>query len=166
MSARIDWIALIVSVLAATFSGLQWFEARQQRQLQFAATLVFDIETELVTRRRAGIAVRNVGPGIARIRSVTYYLDGKELDDPLDGLAQAKLDPDRDEGVVLGLGDSMAAGEIDWLMRYPIRHRDEEKRATDLVENRLQIAVDYCSAGGNCARACSVLGGCTSHANE
>jgi hypothetical protein len=72
----ISIVATVFAGLAAAFTGLQWREARQQRQQQFDSTLVFDIDTEL-SQRRAGIAIRNVGPGIARLSSVTYYMDGK-----------------------------------------------------------------------------------------
>jgi hypothetical protein len=159
---RADWVAiaaLVISILAAIFTGLQWREARQQRQQQFDSTLVFDVDTEL-PQHMAGIAIRNVGPGIARVSSVTYYMDGKVQEDPGDALTQEKLDPNRDEGVALDRGDSMAAGEIDWLVRYPIRRRDEEERATDLFEEHLAIAVEYCAASGNCTTLCSLPGRC------
>jgi hypothetical protein len=161
-----DWVAiafaiaaLVISAVAAIFTGLQWHEARQQRQQQFDSALVFDVDTEL-PQRRAGIAVRNVGPGIARISSVTYYMDGKVQEDPGDALEQERLEPRRDEGVDLDRGDSMAAGEIDWLVRYPIGRREEEERARDLFEEHLAIAVEYCSAGGNCTRLCSLPDRC------
>ena len=151
-------MALLISLLAVAFSYLQWQEAKMQRETQFASALVFDLETELP--RRAGIGVRNVGPGVARLNSVTYYLDGRILDDPSDALEAVKLDPDKDEGVTLDRGDSMAAGEVDWLIRYPIKRKGDEDKARELLENRLQIAVDYCSANGSCARKCSRPGGC------
>lgn len=161
-----DWVAitvaiaaLVISAAAATFSGLQWHEARQQRQQQFDSSLVMDVDTEL-PQHMAGIAVRNVGPGIARVSSVTYYMDGKVVEGAADALEAERLDPDKDQGVDLDRGNSMAAGEIDWLVRYPVGRREEEERARDLFEEHLVIAMEYCTASGHRMRVCSLPDRC------
>jgi hypothetical protein len=161
-----DWVAiaiaiaaLVISTVAAIFTGLQWHEARQQRLQQFDSALVFDVDTE-IPQHMAGIAVRNVGPGIARVSSVTYYMDGKMVEGAAGALEAERLNPDKDQGVDLDRGNSMAAGEIDWLVRYPIGRRDEEERARDLFEEHLVIAIEYCTAGGNCTRLCSLPDRC------
>ena len=46
MILRADWTALIISFIAAGFTGLQWYEAREQRELQSIASLSFDIDTQ------------------------------------------------------------------------------------------------------------------------
>ena len=77
---------------------------------------MFDIDT-LLRQHRVGIAIRNVGPGVARIRSIRYFLDRKAVEDADSVLEQAKLDPDRDSGVSMDRGDSMAPGEIERELR-------------------------------------------------
>lgn len=161
----ISWVALVVSIAAATFTALQWIEAREARRLQFDATLIFDIDTEL-TQHRAGIAIRNLGPGVARIRSITYYLDGKVFDNPDTLLDQVKLDSNRDQGIDLDPGDSIGAGETNWLVRYPFRGGGEEQEVIDLFEHRLEIGIDYCAANGKCAAVCTNLGHCSGTASS
>src|SRR5579862_5920802 len=141
------WIPTLISVLATAFTAAQWLEAREQRHLAFDAALVFDVDT-LRQKHRVGIGIRNVGPGVARISSVKYFVDRKPVDDPNAVLGEGKLDSNRDSGVTLDRGDSMAAGETDWLIDYRAGRRADEDRAVDFVENHLQIAIEYCSAAG------------------
>jgi hypothetical protein len=120
---RLDVIAIIISIIAAVFAGgatvfagLQWLEARQQRLLTFQASIGFEIDTDL-TQRRLGIAIHNVGPGIASLRSVTYYMDHKAVNDSEfdDALTAVRLDPDREVGLILEPGEPLAVGQISWL---------------------------------------------------
>ena len=73
-----------------------------------------------------GAAGAVIGGLLGAFASLTAYLDGKVLEDARDAFDRAKLDPDRDNGVDLDRGDSMSAGEIDWLVLYPFKGRDEE----------------------------------------
>lgn len=148
------WIPTAISLLSAIFSAALWFETREQRRLAFDATLVFDVDT-LQAERRIGIAVRNIGPGVANILSVVYFVDGNRVDDPENMLAQAHF-----AGMELDRGDSMAAGETEWLVDYHATRDDDKARAIDFVEKHLQIAVDYCTPAGDCKKACSKKHGC------
>ncbi len=87
MKRWIFWIPTIISLIAAAFTAAIWHESRVQRQLAFDATVVIDVDT-LLKDRRVGMAIRNIGPGTARINSVTYYVEGKAIDDPDAMLAQ------------------------------------------------------------------------------
>jgi hypothetical protein len=149
-----DWIALAVSITALTFSGLQWLEARQQRWLANETYINFDIDTD-PSQRRLGISVRNIGPGVARIHSVALYLDGKPIGSVDDALNQSKLDADRNHGISIDVDDVMAAQEIIPVIDYRPRDKGERDRASDLFENHLGVAVNYCAMNGRCDVGCS-----------
>jgi hypothetical protein len=153
------WIPTIIAVVALTFPAAQWYESREQRHLAFDATIVIDVDT-LLSDHRVGMAIRNIGPGVARLRSVTYYVDRKPADDPDEVLDEAKLDSNRDWGVDMDRGDSMAPGELDWLVDYHAEKKEDEDLAVDFVEKHLKIAVDYSTGAGVDKRVCSDVGGC------
>jgi hypothetical protein len=166
--SRSDWIAIgaalisflaAISLLAAIFIGLMWHEARLQRQESFSSTLNFIVDASF-TGKTGGIAVKNIGPGIARIRAVTFYLDGQVIQDLGDALDQAKLDPNRNEGWEIDPGDELDPSETVWLVRYKIGNREEEDRASELFGGRFQIAVDYSSRSGERKRVCTWEGPC------
>ncbi|HKT73977.1 MAG TPA: hypothetical protein VJQ47_13880 [Steroidobacteraceae bacterium] len=97
---RIDWVALVLSIAALVISALQWYETRRGGQLASAAALAFQIDTELATHHY-GFGVKNAGPGVARIRDVMFYVDGKPVDDLTPAEEAAGLDSARDFGVDL-----------------------------------------------------------------
>jgi hypothetical protein len=158
-SEWIGGISLVISIIAVIFTGLQWHEAREQRHQAIESTLVFDVDTQLA-KHVAGISLKNLGPGIARVNSVTYYLDGKALEDASDAFNQTKLDPEGDLGVDLDRGDSIGPGEVVPLVWYPIKRNGDEARVRALFEEHLQIGVDYCAGDGNCRRVCTTQGKC------
>jgi hypothetical protein len=158
---RLDRIALVVSIVAALFSALLWLETRRQSHAQFGAAVTFDIDT-LTRKHRLGIGLRNAGPGVAHIQSVSYFLDRKPVEDISDALEREGFDPDRDTGVDLDHGDLIPADDVIWLIDYSPRNRAEELKASALMEHRLAVAVEYCDANDACARVCSEPDGCPS----
>jgi hypothetical protein len=159
-SKNIPWanvISLFVSFAAAAFTGLQWWEARAQRQLASEATVGLDVNTS-PSAHHFGIAVRNAGPGVAHIRSVKFYMDGHLLDDVDDAINRAELNSER--AVQLELtGDVMGPGEINRLVDYHAS-KSEEDRAETFFLSHLSAAVEYCSADGRCATECSITNQC------
>lgn len=157
---RWDLTALAVSVIASAFTGLQWWEAHTQNKLASDAQIGFEIDTDPADDK-LGIGVRNVGPGVAKIRSVQYFVDGKRvkaIDDVIDG---ANLSADRLHPIEL-IDEPMGPGEIIWIVRYNAR-KAELDRATEFFENHLNAAVDYCTLGGKCVTVCSETDGCGKH---
>jgi hypothetical protein len=150
-------ISLLVSLAAAGFTGLQWWEARQQRVMANDATISFEIDTD-PSDFKLGIGVRNVGPGVARIRSVKYFVDGEPVASIDDAIEAAKLDSQRLHEIELA-DDAMGQGEVVWVVRYNA-HKADSDRAADFFENHLNAIVDYCTASGRCAVECSEKGGC------
>jgi hypothetical protein len=160
---RLDVIAIVVALAAAVFSGLQWAESRRVRELSFHASVGFNIDAD-VTERRLGIAINNVGPGVALFRSISYYVDRMEVvgDTPFnEALNTAHLNPEHEVGLLLDPGEPMAVGETIWLIDYRGKNKDEKSHARDFVEHHLAIRITYCSLDGQCKTECSTDGSCS-----
>jgi hypothetical protein len=151
-SIRWDLIAILISIGATIFAGLQWWEAHEQGRLANDATVNVDVDTDPAANR-LGVAVRNSGPGVATIKSVTYYVDGKLISNIDDAVDLAKLDSNRLNEIEL-TDDAMGPGENVWVLRFTAKKADQE-RAADFFEKHLNVAVKYCSAGGRCDTACA-----------
>jgi hypothetical protein len=157
---RLDVIAIAVSVaaalfagLATVFTGLQWWEAREQGRLANDATVEVDVDTE-PGRSKRGIVVRNTGPGVAHIKTVKYYVDGQligDINEPFERIA--KLDSHRLLEVTIN-GDAMSPGERQQILRFDAS-KAEQDRAEDFFESHLNVAVAYCSVDDRkCETAC------------
>jgi hypothetical protein len=125
--------------------------------MQYGVNVSFAINTQ-VPKRRVGIGVENAGPGVARIKSVAYYVDGKRTDDIESELD--KLGIDHDEGETLDASDVLGPGTSRWLIDYPVKNREELERFARLVDTRIRIAIEYCSATRDCERKCSTENAC------
>jgi hypothetical protein len=151
-SIRWDLLALIISIAATLFAGLQWWEAHEQRRLANDATVNVDTDTDPADNK-LGVAVRNSGPGVATIKTVQYYVDGKLVTNIDDAFDLAKLDSNK-LGEIELTNDAMAPGENVWILRFTAKKVDQE-RAAEFFERHLNVAVRYCSAGGRCDTACA-----------
>jgi hypothetical protein len=150
---RLDVIAIAVSLIASVFTGLQWWEAREQRRLANDATVEVDVDTE-PGRSKRGIIVRNTGPGVAHIKTVKYYVDGQLVSDINEAFDRvAKLDSRRLNEVEIN-GDSMGPLERQQILRFDA-NKSERDRAEDFFESHLNVTVKYCSAGGRCETVCA-----------
>jgi hypothetical protein len=150
---RFDVLAIAISLVAVLFSGLQWWEAREQRRLANDATVEVDVDTE-PGRSKRGIIVRNAGPGVAHIKTVKYYVDGQLVTDINDSFDRvAKLDSRRLNEVEIN-GDAMGPLERQQILRFDAT-KSEQDRAEDFFEGHLNVAVEYCSAGGRCGTVCA-----------
>jgi hypothetical protein len=167
---RLAWIAIGVSIVAVAIAGWaalvansQLSESRYQRELAFHSSIGFDIDTDL-TQRRLGISVHNVGPGVAILHSITYFVDRRPVnDDEFEAaLTAAHLDPSREVGNIFDPDEPLAVGATDWLIDYRAKSKDEKARATDFIENHLSIGIFYCSLDRQCKTECSSVGGCLS----
>lgn len=152
---RVDWPALVISIAAVGFSAAQWYEQSEQRYLQYDVALSFELNTAGI--HRYGIGVKNAGPGVAFIQDVTYYIDGKPIkfDDLVDALEDNGIDTDKLNEKELLRGDTLTSGETAWIFDYRARGPAAEERATNLFENRVQVAVSYRARNGRVGRICS-----------
>src|SRR6266852_4008085 len=85
------WFPIIVSVLAAGFSGAQWYETREMKLMLLTPSLGFFIQTD-DTEPIVGIQVYNSGPGPTIIKEVTYYVDLKSVRDSEEAIDYGRLD--------------------------------------------------------------------------
>ena len=154
-----DWVPLVVSICAVIFTAAQWYESREQRLLANDAVVTFNIDTD-PSEWKLGISIKNVGPGIATIHSVKFYVDRKLIGDPDDALDQAKLDSNRNHGVSLAVDEPVGPQETIPLIDYHARNKEERDRATDFFEKHMDVAVNYCTASGRCTDVCTQDKGC------
>jgi hypothetical protein len=147
-------IPKIISVASAVFSAALWPEARQQRLLAFDPTIVFDVNTQL-KKHHVGIGIRNVGPSVARIDSITYLVDGKRVEQE-ESFSRTHM-----TGVEVDRGNTMSPAEVLWLLDCQV-HRDDQDDALDFVLKHVEIIADYSTAAGVHKHACSRRNGCAS----
>jgi hypothetical protein len=151
-------LALVVSILAMVFTGLQWWEAHQQKRLQTKPLVAFYIEND-TNELKKGLAIDNLGPGPAVIKSIRYFVDRQPVDEQ-EVLQHVKLNPDSDHGIALVEGDVLGVGQRVWLIDYRTKNGNEIGRLSDLLGSRLVAEVHYCSIGDECWRKCSPSGRC------
>lgn len=152
------WMAVVISLVAVGFSGLQWYEAHEQKSLSVRPSLSFIVE-DRKDKPIVGVGLDNGGPGPAVIKSVAYYVDRKAMRDA--GEAQdyckLKVDPDGDD---LEEGDALAAGKEQWLFARSTKNKRELDQFIDCVDQHLAVEVSYCALDGECWKKCSTKGRC------
>ena len=165
-SNALSAIAVLISLVAVAFSGLQWWESHNQLLLSMKPSVDFETldDTEDFP---VGISIRNSGPGPATIKSITYYAyyaDKKEVGDVDKVLDYANLE--NIPVYELEEGDTLAVGEQHLLLGYMTkpRHKDEEKqlgKLVDFIDHHLAVDVQFCPAvSGECYTKCSTKGWC------
>lgn len=151
--------ALMISVFALSFSGLQWYEARDQRLLAAHAAVTFLVDAD-ATQKPLGVAIKNAGPGVAEIRSITYYVDRKKVKDLDEAFAMMHLDPDHNFGYQLDEDEPLAPGESLPLIDYRTKDKGELARAGDFIDTALAVEVYVCVRTGQCWLKCSYKDHC------
>ena len=115
-----------------------------------------------------GIAITNAGPGPATIKSVTFYVDRKPVQDAEEtGTTYAHLSESELDYKELEPDDTLAVGETLWLIQYrkPRGGKINQKNIhhfADFVDQNLAIEVTYCSTVREslCWTKCSTKGRC------
>ena len=111
-------VAILISLAAAVFSGLQWLAMRDQVFVTTKPHVDFDIEDDS-DEPMVGIAIRNAGPGPAGIKAITFYVDRKPVADADEmGRTYAKLPAAELDYQIMEPGDTLAVGEKIWLISY------------------------------------------------
>jgi hypothetical protein len=160
-------VAIVVSLAAATFSGLQWREAREQNFLSTRPHVDFDTEDD-PDEPMVGIAIMNAGPGPALIKSVSFFVDRKPVADADEmGLTYAKLSAAELDYQIMEPGDTLAVGEKVWLIDYrkPRGGNVNQKNKSafaDFIEKNAAIEIEFCSVirETECWTKCSDKGRC------
>jgi hypothetical protein len=144
-------LSLLISLAAAGFTGLLWYETRNALLLSTKPHVDFDVEGD-PDEPPVGIAISNAGPGPATIKSVIFYVDRKSVKDAEEaGMTYGKLSESELGYYELEPGDTLAVGEKVWLISYrkpkggKINPKNLEKFA-DFIDQNLAIQVTFCSA--------------------
>jgi hypothetical protein len=154
--------SITISLAAAAFTGLQWRETHNQLALSMKPAVDFDTADD-PDDPPVGIAIANAGPGPAVIKSVSYFVDRKQVKDAEEAARSAKLDIDQLSAFEFDEGDTLAVGEKEWLFRYRKTSRPDDRQAAryaDFVGGHLGIEAEFCSVLGDCWLKCSTRGRC------
>jgi hypothetical protein len=158
---QLDVLAIVIALFAmlfagaaTIFAGLQWSDARELGRLANDATVAIDVDTEPGHTKR-GMIVRNTGPGVAHIKTVKYYVDGKLATIPITDLfvSLSGLDRRRFTEVEIS-GDTMGPNDKQQILRFDAI-KSEQDRAEDFFETNLIVTVSYCAASGRCETVCT-----------
>src|SRR5216684_3009847 len=161
---RSDLIAsasAFVAAFALVFSGLQWWESREQGKLSVKPLVNFYIQDDDADpKAKVGLAVENNGPGPAIIKSVNYFVDRKPVKNPEEALRYGKLNPDHDHGDEFEEDDALASGRTTWLIDYQTKDKKEMARFIEFLDEHLAAEISYCSIKDECTKKCSDKGRC------
>jgi hypothetical protein len=157
-------VSLAISLGAVAFTALQWREAHNQLLLAMKPSVDFDTEDD-PDEPPAGLAISNAGPGPAIIKSLTYYVDRKQVRDVSEALDYGKVNTDQVSYFELDPDDTLAVGEKDWLLKYHGLHGSKFKQKdldafVDFIDQHLAVEVSFCSLTGECSTKCSTKGRC------
>ncbi len=155
-------VPILISLAAALFTGLMWRETHNQLALSMKPAVDFDTADD-ADDPPIGITIANAGPGPAVIKSVSYYVDRKQVKGPEEAAQSGNLDVDELSAFEFDEGDTLAVGEKEWLFRYRKTSKPDElqaQRYADFVGGHLGIEAEFCSVLGDCWIKCSTRGRC------
>jgi len=163
ISNGLSGFAIVISLVAACFTGLQWREAHRQLVSSMRPSINFMSEDD-PDELPNGIGVENAGPGPAIIKSVTYFVDKKPVGDVNKAVDFANLE----DVHVLDLedGETLAVGKTEWLMKYTKKPRGKQDQAAqdkflDLIDHHLAVEVRFCPVlSDDCGKKCSTKDWC------
>jgi hypothetical protein len=156
-------LAIAISLVALCFSALQWHEAHSELLLSMKPSVNFTNEDD-IDEGAVGISIDNAGPGPAKIKSVTYFIDKK----PVGDVEKATDFTNVDDVHFLELdeGDTLGVGAKDWLLKYskkPHGKKDQQQLDDflDVLDHHLAVQVEFCPVlNGECGKKCSTKGWC------
>ncbi len=165
-STTLSVTAIVISLFAVIFTGLQWRESHNQLLLAMKPSI--NILTETDPETSAGISIQNAGPGPAKIKSITYFVNKKPVADAEKALEFAKVPKITDDVYTLELeeGDTLGVGQTEWLIKYAKKPRgknqqEELDKFLDFIDQDVAIQVEFCPVLGNdCAKKCSRTNWC------
>jgi hypothetical protein len=155
-------VPIVISLAAALFTGLQWRETHNQLALSMKPAVDFDTEDD-ADDSPVGIAIANSGPGPAVIKSISYYVDRKQVKGPEEAAQLGKLDVEELSAFEFDEGDTLAVGQKEWLFRYRKTSKPDERQAqryAEFVGTHLGIEAEFCSVLGDCWIKCSTRSRC------
>ena len=162
------WPSILTALftgLTALFAGFLWWETRTHDTLALKPSV--DIYTGAdPDTPPVGISITNSGPGPALIKSVTFFVDRKPVQDANEaGITYAKLSEAQLNWYELEPDDTLAVNETEWLIRYrkPRGGKNSQQsmeKFSDFIDQHLAVEVRFCSIRGSCSTKCSTKGRC------
>ncbi len=156
-------VAILISLGALLFSALQWHDAHSQLLLSMKPSVNFMNQND-PDEFPVGISIDNAGPGPAKIKSVTYFIDKKPVGDV--DRATEFADLEDIQFLELEEGETLAAGGKEWLLKMSKRpHSKEEQKELDnfidVISHHLAVEVEFCPViSGDCGKKCSTKDWC------
>jgi hypothetical protein len=144
------WLPTLISVVALVMTVLQAIDSREARE-QAATPLVDFFTQDDENERTMGVSIKNNGPGVAQVKAMKYYVDGKLLAGLDEAIAAAQVTMSRPHQFQLEPGDSLAVGENIDLIKFQFRDKDKQAatKFSDFLDNHLGIEIEYSSIGGS-----------------
>jgi hypothetical protein len=162
-------LSLVISGIAVIFTSLQWYESYRLLEASMKPSVGFDTEYD-TDEFPIGIAIENSGPAPARIQSISYYVDRKQVANVDEAVRYGHFDVTKIKDFMYEEGDTIAVGEKQWLIQYTKKAKVGDKefeRFADWIDQNLAIKVHYCSllaegdfSGKYCWDRCSTKGRC------
>jgi hypothetical protein len=155
-------VAVVISLFALYFSWQQSHDIHNQLLLSMKPSLNFMV-AEDADDLPVGISIENAGPGPARIKSITWFVDRKPFDDVNKAMdLESMVDV---HSLEIDEGDTLGVGETDWLLKYSKKPhgREEEEEINNFIDriDHTAVEVEFCPVLGNeCGKKCSTKGWC------
>jgi hypothetical protein len=109
----------------------------------------------------AGIQIQNQGAEPLTVSQIAYFVDGLPMRGADEATARARLlHPEKIQTLDFAAGDTLAAGEKDWLYFRSARDRGELPKFLDFIASHAAIGVTVCTEEGRCVSRCSGPGKC------
>lgn len=154
-------VPIAISLMALGFSAGTYHLYRNQvtdderRNAVEGTANVSVLQDESDDQPLNGLQIMNDGPAVARLKSITYYVDRKPVDDVDDVIDFGKL-----EGVTtfqFNDNDTLAAGGREWLLSMSTKAKPKELEGfNDFLEHHVAVEVEVCSdVTGKCQTQCS-----------
>ena len=152
------WIAIILSTLSLLVASAAIYFSVHNFHLASSATISVETNTD-TDEPPVGLQIDNDGPGGHPIKSLTYYVDKKPVDDIERAMDFGNLDSSLLQFYDIGSGEPLAPNEKQYLVKFSKpqdkRNQKELDRFTDFIDKHLAVEVEYCSLSGDCKTYCS-----------
>lgn len=162
------WMPIAISLVSLGFSAGTYFlyqhqvKEDQRRSVEEQHRIAVESTANVSVMQDAddsqplnGLQIMNDGPAVARLKSITYYVDRKPVDSADDVIDFGKL---QDVGTFqFNDNDTLAAGGREWLLSMSTKVKPKGlDNFNDFLEHHVAVEVEVCSdVTGKCQTQCS-----------
>ena len=157
------WVPIVISLISLGISIGSFYDNHRQAVAQATPNVSFVEDTD-TDDPLVGLKIMNDGPGVARLKHLTYYVDRKPLDNLTQVMDFANL-PDEAAYFEFDNDTTLAAGEQEWLLSMRTKAKGAERKSleqfVDFIDQKFAVEAEYCSVvTGQCETQCSRDGWC------